>query len=242
MRTHQVLVAAILLGSALALAMRSQPPSEPVFTSDFGLERTPIFMPNGKTRHLSLQPGRVMHYEGLEDDGFHELEIAVLPRIRPVVFDVKGQRKLALTRIVQETEWIDGELVEVSENYYAFCPASGNIYNFGEGVRKYSGGHVVSREGSWLAGKDGAQPGLIMPQSFLLGARYNQGFAPGVSLDRAEHIEMGLTVETPAGTYTDCVKVVETTPLEPDEESISIYAPDVGLIVDDELIVVNASR
>jgi hypothetical protein len=161
-----------------------------------------------------------------------------------VVFEEQGRKMIAFTRIVEEREYIDGELAEVSKNYYAMCSRTGNIYNFGEDAEKYEDGRIVSRDGSWLAGKDGARPGMLMPQTFLLGARYSQAIAPGVSMDRAEHIEMGLTVVTPAGAFANCIKVLETTPLEPDEETISIFAPDIGLIEDDELILVeyNASR
>ena len=38
-------------------------------------------------------------------------------------------------------------------------------------------GRIVSHEGAWRAGVDGAQPGLIMPGTFLLGSRYFQEIA-----------------------------------------------------------------
>ena len=71
-----------------------------------------------------------------------------------------------------------------------------------------------------------------MPGSFLLGAQYYQEIAPEVAMDRAEHIGMGLTVETPADTYTDCIKILETTPLEKKAQDIKLYAPGEGLIQD----------
>ena len=77
-----------------------------------------------------------------------------------------------------------------------------------------------------------------MPGSFLLGSRYYQQMAPGVSMDRAEHVEMGLEVETPAGVFKNCVVVLETSELEEDEEVIKIYAPGTGQIVDEALELV----
>ncbi len=242
MRKRTIFLPIMLVGAAAAMAMQDAPPEPgPPFTADFGLENSPIFLPDGDSRFRTLEPGAYWRFEGEEADGFHVVEVTVLPRIRPVIFRVKGQRKIALTRITEEREYIDGELVEVSHNYYAWCPKSGNVYNFGEDVEHLENGRVVDRHGSWLAGKNGAQPGLLFPQSFLLGARYYQGYAPGVSLDRAENLEMGVTVTTKAGTFTDCVKLVETTPLEPDEECISVYAPGVGPVVDDELVLVEYS-
>jgi hypothetical protein len=77
-----------------------------------------------------------------------------------------------------------------------------------------------------------------MPGTFLLGSRYFQEQAPGIALDRAEHVEMGLTVETEAGTFKRCVRVIETTPLEPGAESEKIYCPGVGLVLDNEVQLV----
>ena len=43
---------------------------------------------------------------------------------------------------------------------------------------------------------------------------------------------MGLTVKTPAGTFEECVKVKETTPLEPGAVSIKFYCAELGLVQD----------
>ena len=53
---------------------------------------------------------------------------------------------------------------------------------------------------------------------------------------------MGLRVRTAVGTFEDCVKVLETTPLEPGAESEKIYCPGVGLVQDDELKLVDIDR
>jgi hypothetical protein len=71
-----------------------------------------------------------------------------------------------------------------------------------------------------------------MPGTFLLGSRYFQELAPDVALDQAENVAMGLTLDLPAGKFDRCVEVVETTPLEPGQESIKRYCPGVGLVSD----------
>ena len=43
---------------------------------------------------------------------------------------------------------------------------------------------------------------------------------------------MGITVPPPAGTFEDCVEIVETTPLEPGSRSIKRYCAGLGLVVD----------
>src|SRR4029079_8213002 len=41
------------------------------------------------------------------------------------------------TRIVEEREWNGGELLEVSRNYFAIHPPTGDVYYFGEDVDGY---------------------------------------------------------------------------------------------------------
>ena len=91
------------------------------------------------------------------------------------------------------------------------------------------------REGAWRAGTNGARAGVIMPGLALVGSRYFQEVAPGLALDRAEHVSQEEFVETPAGAFTDCLFIEETSPLEPGSTSEKSYAPGIGLIQDNEV-------
>ena len=142
-----------------------------------------------------------------------------------------------------ENEKADGELKEISRNYFATCLPWRDVYYFGEDVDIYEDGEIVSHEGAWLAGRFGAQPGIIMPDSgFLLGQRYYQEIAPGVALDRAEHVDTDLEIDLQAGNFEDCIEVTETTPLEPGSESIKFYCPGVGLVIDGDLKAIAVYR
>src|SRR5262245_291991 len=55
------------------------------------------------------------------------------------------------TRVLQESAFEDGQLVEISRNYFAQAD-DGTIYYFGEVVDIYENGTVVDHEGSWLVG------------------------------------------------------------------------------------------
>ena len=79
-----------------------------------------------------------------------------------------------------------------------------------------------------------------MPGIILLGSRYQQEVAPPVAVDRAEIVSMTETVQTPAGTFTNCVKTDETTPLEPGKVESKWYANGIGLIQDDTLALVSS--
>src|SRR5262249_39811573 len=157
---------------------------------------------------------------GKEDGDEVALTITVLAETR----SVDGVE----TRVVEERESKGGELVEVSRNFFAISKRLNDVYYFGEEVDIYKGGKVVSHEGAWLSGVSGAKFGLATPGSPLLGARYYQEIAPDVAMDRAEVVSLTETMETPAGKFTDVLKTIETTPLEPETRESKYYAAGVS--------------
>jgi hypothetical protein len=179
---------------------------------------------------MILEPGYRLVLEGDDDGEAVRLEILVLEETE-TVGDV-------VTRVVEERETKDGELFEVSRNYFAFCVENASFFYFGEEVDFYENGEVVSHEGSWRADEGDAKYGLQMPGLPLYGSRYYQEVAPDVAEDRAEILSLKEVEETPAGRFTRCLKVRETTPLEPDAREFKLYAPGVGLIKDADLELV----
>lgn len=229
-----IVFAAALLGAlVLPAVLRAEAP----FTTDFLIEDCDLEA-GGRNAYFSLIPGDQLLLAG-EDDGEEVVvQITVLNKKRTVTFMTeRGNRVRVKTRVVEEREWIDDELVEVSRNYYARCDQTGDIFYFGEAVDIYEDGEIVRHDGAWLAGVGGAQPGIIIPGRYLLGSRYYQEIAAGVALDRGDHTAMGLTVVTPAGTFHDCVEVIETTPLEPGHESLKRYCPGIGLVQDNVILL-----
>lgn len=202
------------------------------FTDSFMLDQC-TFQNRGHNPFFVLDPGYQLIYEGMEGKEFVRLEITVLNE----TLMVAGVR----TRVIREVEYHDSQIVEVSRNYFALCQPTNSAVYFGEDVDIYEDGEIVSHDGSWKAGEDGARPGLIMPGTTLLGARYYQEVAPDVALDRAEIVSVDAVVETPAGIFHDCLQTEETTPLEPNAKEIKLYAPGVGLVQDGTLKLVSAT-
>src|SRR5262245_57742869 len=85
------------------------------------------------------------------------------------------------TRVVEEREWHDGELVEVSRNFFA-QKADGTVCYYGEDVDIYETGEIVSHEGAWRAGPN-AQAGIFMTADPQVGQSFKQEFAPGIAED-----------------------------------------------------------
>ena len=125
-------------------------------------------------------------------------QITVLDDTKTIsgVLDETGKVTSITTRVVEEREWKDGEIIEVSRNFFAICPSTKDVFYFGEEVDDYKDGEVFSHSGAWLAGKNGAA-GLIMSGDPAVGMRYYQEIAPDVALDRAEIVSLDETLETP---------------------------------------------
>jgi hypothetical protein len=132
------------------------------------------------------------------------------------------------TRVVEERESRGGRLIEISRNYFAMSSRTNDVFYFGEDVDMYRGGEVVSHTGAWLSGVGDAKFGLMMPGQVSVNAGYYQEVAPKVAMDRAVIVSASETCRTPAGEFEDCLKVEETTPLQPGIIEYKYYAPGIG--------------
>jgi hypothetical protein len=99
-----------------------------------------------------------------------------------------GGTRVQIT-VLEETKTVDGVLTrslhEVAKNYFAICEQTKDVYYFGEDVNYYKDGKVVKNDGSWLAGRNGAKAGLIMPGAPKVNMKYYQEIAPGVAMEPA---------------------------------------------------------
>ncbi len=212
--------------------------AEPQFTTEFQLEGC-RFRTRGANPYVILKPGYQLVLEGEDNGETSRIVITVLPQTERISLPDIGR---VTARVVEERAFVNGELEEISRNLFALCGKTNDVFYFGEEVDIFHPDGPITHEGAWRAGAPDdeglAKPGMIMPGTFLLGARYFQEQADGIALDRAEHVEMGLEVTTEAGTFDQCVKVLETTLLEPGAESVKVYCPGVGLVVDNEVELV----
>jgi hypothetical protein len=191
--------------------------------------------PTGRSEYFILEPGFQLVLAG----GSERLAVTVLEKTKRItgVVDESGTPTTVTTRVVEEREWKDDELVEVSRNFFAICPATKDVFYFGEEVDDYKDGEVISHGGAWLAGENGATAGLIMPGNPKVGMKYYQEIAPDVALDRAEIVSLDEMAETPAGTFSNSLKTQEGTALSPGQKEFKSYAPGIGLIQEEALLL-----
>ena len=162
--------------------------------------------------------------EGTDDEGvFIRVEIDVLDETEVVAG--------VTTRVVTETEFEDGELLEISRNFFAQAP-DGTVCYFGEDVDIFEDGEIVSNDGAWRAGENGNLPGIFIPGNPQVGDAFSQEFAPGIAEDQAEIIAFGETLTVPAGTFQDTMTAEDCNPLDDASTDEKVYVSGIGLALD----------
>jgi hypothetical protein len=133
-------------------------------------------------------------------------------------------------RIVRDVVTEKGVPVEVTDDYYAQDRA-GNIWYLGEATTEYEDGKPTSTEGSFEAGVDGAQAGIIMPAKPRVGLAYREEYYAGHAEDKARIVSLREQAEVPFGHFTRALMTRNTNPLEPKSLEFKFYARGVGPVL-----------
>lgn len=220
-------LALVLILAASTTACDSGSSQEEPFTVTYAPPFKAANMQHNVTNpYFPLTPGTVWVYEGATEDGTERIVVEVLDQTR----EVAG----VVTTVVRDRVYLDGDLIEDTFDWYAQDTA-GNVWYMGEETEEYENGEVVTTAGSWEAGVDGATAGVIMPATPTVGQAYYQEFYAGEAEDRGRVLSVGESVTVPAGSFTDCLKTEDTTPLEPDVLEHKYYCPQVGVVLEVDL-------
>ena len=130
---------------------------------------------------------------GREEGRPFRSETTLLPGTRTVVWN--GQRISVL--VSQYVAWRDGRIEEVALDRYAQAD-DGSVWYLGEDVADYERGHVVTTEGTWLAGREGP-PAMIMPAQPRVGDVFRTENVIGVVFEEVTVKAVGRTVAGPHG-------------------------------------------
>ena len=140
-----------------------------------------------------------------------------------------------VTQPVLDQDLVKGRIIAGSIDCYA-QDDQGNVWYLGEATVHYVNGNLTDHADSWIAGKDGAQPGIFMPaRPALREPRFQQEYAPNVAADVEHIVNISRSVCEPMRCYTHVVQANETSVLNPGVLSAKYYAPGVGLIGEDTL-------
>jgi hypothetical protein len=171
-----------------------------------------------------MRPGSRWVYRETDSEGTKQ---------RVVVTVTNRTKKIAngvVARVVHDVVTEDGTPVEVTDDWYA-QDADGNIWYMGEDTTEYENGKPVSTEGSFEAGVDGAQPGIILPANPRPGLSYRQEYYAGEAEDKGEVIMTDAKAEVPFGHFDPVLMTQDTNPLEPKVLEFKFYARGVGPVL-----------
>ncbi len=230
-KTLSLLAAAALLTLASPAAQAADKPAakaEAAWQEDFGLPGCKLST-TGRNAYFVLVPGHQLVLE----HGSTKMQITVLDETQVI----NG----VTTRVVEEREWDKGQLHELSRNYYAICEQTKDVLHFGEDVEVVKDGKLVKDPGTWIAGSNGNRPGLVIAGTPKLNMKYYQEIAPGVTMNRGEVVSLNETCKTAAGTFRRCMKVKGTSGMDARKLEYKYYAPNIGLVQDENLRLVKFS-
>ena len=170
-----------------------------------------------------MTPGDTWIYR--ETDGGKEkrVEVTVTDRTKMIANGIEA-------RVVRDVVTENGARVEVTDDWYA-QDSAGNVWYLGEDTAEYENGKITTRSGSFEAGVDGAQPGIIMPANPRDGMAYRQEYYRGEAEDKAEILSTEEQVEVPYGHFEGSLMTRDLVPLEPKVSEYKLYARNVGPVL-----------
>jgi len=169
-----------------------------------------------------LLPGTKWTYRGVKDG----------ESSRDVVF-ITGATKTIQgvpCTAVSDRLYVKGKLEERTTDWYA-QDADGNVWYYGEATAELTpSGKVKTREGSWVAGRDGAEAGIFMPADPQVGQSFRQEFFEGHAEDHFAVLDLATSVRTPAVSSDEALLTKEWTPLEPEVLDHKLYVKGYGMV------------
>lgn len=219
---------AVALGlAAAAYAGGSQPrTAAPATTTSTPapptLPRTRDFVAVVDNPYLPFVAGTRWVYKGYGEEAAERNVVTVLRRTKAI----EG----VTTTVVHDVVMEDGKVTEDTHDWYA-QDRLGNVWYFGELSKEFHAGHVDT-SGSWQAGVNGGQAGIVMPADPVVGRIYAQESEPGDAEDFAKVIALDEQVGVPFGHFDEARVTSEGSSLEPKTVELKFYAKGVGVVTE----------
>jgi hypothetical protein len=173
---------------------------------------------------LPFSPGARWVYRGTKDGETQREEVVVTNQTKVIL----GVPCL----VVRDTATHGGRLLEKTDDWYT-QDRDGNVWYFGEDTASYDEhGKVESREGSWEAGVDGAQPGIVMPARPKVTDSFRQEFYRGHAEDTFWIVSVTESVDVPFGSFHDALRTLEWSRLEPEVIDQKDYVAGIGIVLE----------
>ncbi|QDU65017.1 hypothetical protein [Engelhardtia mirabilis] len=179
--------------------------------------------------YYPLVAGTVKTFMADTDEGVETIVITVTGATREIM-GVECREVHDLVTLA-DPESGEQQVIEDTLDYYA-QDKDGNVWYFGELALNYEDGYLANIDGSWFAGVDGAEPGIVMLATPSVGEVYRQEFLLGEAEDAAKVLGTADRASVPAGDFTGCVRTADFTPIEPTGLEHKYYAPGLGAVLE----------
>jgi hypothetical protein len=193
-----------------------------------GAERVDLDPKDFSTRidnpYWPMDPGTRWTYREIDEVGA-ELKVVVT-----VSDQTKKIANGVIARVVRDTVTQNGELIEDTFDWYA-QDKEGNIWYLGENTAEFENGKLITKGGSFEAGVDGAQPGIIMLADPEDGMKYRQEYYKGEAEDNGEVLSTDEMAQVPAGQFDNALLTKDTITIEPNVLEYKLYARGVGPVL-----------
>ena len=182
------------------------------------------FSPDVTNPWFPLTPGRTLVYTGTKDGQKALNLVATTSRTKKI----DG----VTTRVVEDRLYLSNVLEERTSDYYA-QDRCGNVWYFGEDTAELDRhGNIVSTEGSFHAGVDGAQPGVFMQAHPQVDRKFRQEWYQGHAEDVFKVIDRSAPVTVPYGSFGHALRTAETNALEPAVLDNKYYVRGIGEVAE----------
>ena len=173
-----------------------------------------------------MRPGSRWVYRETDPEGTRQKVVVTVTR------KTKKMANGITARVVHDVVTEGDEFIEVTDDWYA-QDKCGNVWYLGEATKEYENGKVVSTEGSFEAGVDGAEAGVIMPAKPRAGLGYRQEYYAGHAEDKAAVVSLGEQAEVPFGHFKKgrVLMTKDVNPLSPKILEYKFYARGVGPVL-----------
>src|SRR2546423_2369603 len=173
--------------------------------------------------YYPLPVGRTLVYSGIKD-GQTQRDTVTVTNETKVIGGVSAT-------VVRDVAGNNGTLLEETSDWYAQDKA-GNVWYLGEDTVHYLPHGKTDTSGSWEAGVNGAQAGIVMEANPQIPDSYRQEYLAGQAEDTAWIVDRGGTVSVPYGKVRNVLTTLEATRLEPGAYDQKVYGPGTRLIPD----------
>jgi hypothetical protein len=225
-RNALALLTLAAVAGPMAVMGASRASAAPSAASACGTSYAPVLDPANfvavvDNPYFPLPVGRTLVYTGVKD-GQTQTDTVTVTNQKKIILGITAT-------VVSDVATHDGAVLERTFDYYA-QDRRGTVWYLGEDTTAFLPNGKTDTSGSFLAGVDGAQPGIIMEANPQIPDAYRQECYAGHAEDAAWVVATDGTVTVPDGKVRNVLTTLESTRLEPGAYDEKIYAPGIGIV------------